>query len=86
MADEFVKGLGLATGAGLIYMVLAGWYRTPSFEGAQLNGPLPDTLTGFDAMAVVFMQGVFWIAVLGMLAFWVFIPAAREIRARLASE
>ena len=32
MADEFIKGLALFCGAGLAWMVLAGWYRTPSFE------------------------------------------------------
>ena len=41
MADEFIKGLGIFTGAGLIWMVLAGWYRTPSFESTpQLVAPL----------------------------------------------
>jgi len=31
MADEFMKGFGILTGAGLVWMVLAGWYQTPSF-------------------------------------------------------
>ena len=35
MADEFIKGLSIFTGAGLAWMVLAGWYRTPSFESEQ---------------------------------------------------
>ena len=35
MADEFIKGLSIFTGAGLGWMVLAGWYLTPSFESQQ---------------------------------------------------
>ncbi|ERH06655.1 MAG: hypothetical protein J07HN4v3_02278 [Halonotius sp. J07HN4] len=31
MADEFMKGFGILTGAGLLWMTLAGWYQTPSF-------------------------------------------------------
>lgn len=86
MADEFAKGLGLAAGAGLIWMVLAGWYRTPSFDSAQLGGEIPDGLTGVEALAPPVMEAMFWLAVLGMIAFWVVIPAGREIRERIASE
>jgi len=41
MADEFAKGFGILVVAGLGWMTLAGWYRTPSFEGQQLQRPGP---------------------------------------------
>jgi hypothetical protein len=42
MADEFAKGLAIFSGAGMIWLTIAGWYRTPSFEGdgVQLNAPV----------------------------------------------
>ncbi|WP_435360649.1 DUF7314 family protein [Haloarchaeobius sp. DFWS5] len=85
MADEFGKGLAIGTTAGLIWLVLAGWYRTPSFEGQQLTAQVPDSLTAYDAIAVILMDGLFWFTILGMLAFWVVVPAARETRARFSS-
>ncbi|WP_267642918.1 DUF7314 family protein [Haloarchaeobius amylolyticus] len=84
MADEFGKGLAIGTGAGLIWMVLAGWYNTPSFEGAQLTGPGPENPGAYDALGVMVKNGLFWFAVLGMLTFWVVIPAARELQGQLA--
>lgn len=86
MADEFVKGFGLLTGAGLLWMVIAGWYRTPGFEDAQLIGELPSDLTGYDQIAVMLMEISFWLAIFGALFFWVGIPVAREVRARLQEE
>lgn len=84
MADEFIKGFGLLTGAGLVWMVLAGWYRTPGFEDAQLYGEVPSDLTAFDQLAVSLMEIMFWLAIFGALFFWVGIPVGREIRARLS--
>lgn len=81
MADEFAKGLGILTAAGLGWMTLAGWYRTPEFEGAQLSGPVKESLTFYDQIGVVVMEGLFWFAILGALTFWVVIPAINEIRA-----
>lgn len=86
MADEFAKGLGIFTFAGLAWMTLAGWYRTPSFEGAQLMGPVKDSLTFFDQLGIVVMEGMFWFAVLGALTFWILIPALKELRASLQGE
>jgi hypothetical protein len=84
MADEFVKGLGIFTGAGLLWIVLAGWYRTPSFGSTeQLVAPLTvDTAnaTLLNVVAITLMDVFFWLALLGPLAFWVLIPAGRQAR------
>lgn len=84
MADEFVKGLGIFTGAALIWMVLAGWYRTPSFESTkQLVAPLTvDTgsATLLNVVAITLMDVFFWLAILGPLTFWVLLPAGRQAR------
>ena len=86
MADEFAKGLGLLTGAGLIWMVLAGWYRTPSFEGAQLTGAIPGGLSMYDQVAVVLLESMFWLAIFGAALFWVGVPLGRELYARTNGE
>ncbi len=84
MTDEFVKGLGILTGAGLLWMVLAGWYRTPSFGSTeQLVAPLTvDTAnaTLLNLVAITLMDVFFWLALLGPLTFWVLIPAGRQAR------
>jgi len=86
MADEFIKGLGIFTGAGLAWMVLAGWYRTSSFESSQqLVEPvsLSDSATMFDTLGVMLMDVFFWFAIIGALTFWVGIPALRQAREAL---
>jgi hypothetical protein len=83
MADEFAKGLAILTGAGLGWMVLAGWYNTPSFEGAQLTGPNPSSLGAYGDLALLLKEALFWFAILGALTFWIVIPAAREVRAQI---
>jgi hypothetical protein len=84
MADEFIKGLSLFTGAGLAWLTLAGWYRTSSFESTQqLVEPVTIDLanaTVFNTLGVVLMDVFFWLALLGPLAFWVLIPAGRQTR------
>jgi hypothetical protein len=84
MADEFIKGLGIFTGAGLGWIILAGWYRTPGFESTQqLVGPIspaPASADLFNLMAMTMMEVLFWFALLGPLAFWLVIPAIRESR------
>jgi hypothetical protein len=84
MADEFIKGLGIFTGAGLVWMVLASWYRTPGFESTkQLVAPVtvaPGSADLFNTLAITLMDVFFWFAVLGALTFWLFIPAGREAR------
>jgi hypothetical protein len=84
MADEFIKGLGIFTGAGLGWVVLAGWYRTPSFESTrQLVSPVspnPASADLFNLLAIGLMDALLWFALLGPLAFWVLLPAARQTR------
>lgn len=80
MADEFMKGFGILTGAGLVWMVLAGWYQTPSFFMTnQLIAPPPAPETVFDAIAIFLIDVFLWIALLGALTFWILIPAGREL-------
>lgn len=86
MADEFAKGLGIFTAAGLGWMTLAGWYRTPEFEGKQLTAAVEGSLTFYDQIGVLLMEGLFWFAILGALTFWVVIPALNEARAALDEE
>lgn len=86
MADEFAKGLGLLTGAGLIWMVLAGWYKTPSFTGAQLTGAAPSELSMLGELALLVLEASFWLAIFGGLLFWVGVPLGRELYARVAAE
>jgi len=87
MADEFIKGLGILTGAGLGWMVLASWYRTPSFESTQqLVAPLttdPSSADLFNAVGIVMLDVLLWFALLGALTFWVVIPAARQAQETL---
>mgnify|MGYP000283050089 FL=1 len=84
MADEFIKGLGIFTGAGLGWIVLAGWYRTPSFESTQQLvspvSPNPANVDLFNLLAIGLMDVLFWFALLGPLAFWILLPAARQTR------
>lgn len=84
MADEFAKGLGILSTAGLIWLSLAGNYRTESFAGQQLTAPVPEELTAFQEVAVVVMDSMFWFMVLGTLLFWLVIPAGRAGRDYLA--
>jgi len=81
MADEFIKGLGIFVTAGLGWMAVAGWYRTPSFEGAQLTGPIPtEGLSVYDQIALFLGEAMFWFAIIGALTFWVLVPLFDEAR------
>jgi hypothetical protein len=85
MADEFAKGLGILVTAGMGWMTLAGWYRTPSFEGAQLTGAVElENPTVYDQIGVFLMDALFWFAILGALTFWILIPLLEELRAAWA--
>jgi len=86
MADEFIKGLGILTGAGLLWMVFAGWYNTPSFEGPQLWGPTTGGIGLYGGLAITLRDVMAWFAITGVLVFWVVIPAIREARAWRAAE
>ena len=85
MADEFIKGFGALMVGGLGWMTIAGWYKTPSFEGAQLTGEAPpaESLTVFDSVALALGEAFFWFAIFGALTFWVLIPLVEEIRSYL---
>jgi len=79
MADEFMKGLGIFTGASLAWMVLAGWYRTTSFESSrQLIAAPPEATNVFDQVGIFLNDVFFWMAILGPLTFWVLVPALRR--------
>jgi hypothetical protein len=84
MADEFAKGAGIFTAGGLLWMVLAGWYRTPEFGSTnQLIAPLtvdPASADVLNALAIALIDVVFWFTILGSLTFWVVIPAGRQAR------
>jgi hypothetical protein len=86
MADEFVKGLGVLTGGGFVWMIMAGWYNTPHFDEQQLIAPTPENLDLYGQIAVVVRDVAFWFAILGALLFWVVIPAYREGRRYLAED
>lgn len=90
MADEFIKGLGIFTGAGLAWMVLAGWYRTPGFESTQqLVAPVsvaPGSADLLNSLAITLMDVFFWFALLGPLTFWVLVPAVRQAREATSGE
>jgi hypothetical protein len=82
MADEFIKGLGIFTGGGLAWLVLASWYRTASFESTQ-QLVAPVTVEGgdlFNTLGVVLMDVFFWFTLIGALTFWILIPAGRQAR------
>ena len=86
MADEFAKGFTILVTAGLAWLTLAGWYNTPSFNGAQLLGADPPaaTLDTYGQLAIVLKDALFWFAILGALTFWVVIPAVEEARRALS--
>lgn len=83
MADEFAKGLGILTAGGLAWMVLAGWYNTPSFESTSqmLDPTTPEALDVYGQMAVVLRDAMLVFALLGAVTFWFLLPAFREVRA-----
>lgn len=84
MSDEFAKGFGILVSAGLVWMVLAGWYNTPSFEGKQLTGANPEALGTFGELAILIKDAAFWFAIFGALTFWVVIPLIEEARTAMA--
>ena len=86
MADEFAKGFGVLTVAGLGWMVLSGWYTTPGFEDAQLVGAPPATVDAYGQVALLLREALFWFAVVGALVFWVLIPAVNRYRGDTAED
>jgi len=87
MADEFIKGLGIATAAGLGWMVLSGWYNTPSFESTrQMIERAPQDVDVYGQYGLVLRDALLVAAILGAFTFWFLIPAARKASARGAGE
>ncbi|MEF8802215.1 MAG: hypothetical protein V5A38_09120 [Halolamina sp.] len=87
MADEFMKGFGLLSGAGLLWIVFAGWYRTSSFESTrQLIEAPPEPNTVFDSMGIFLADLMLWTALVGAFVFWVIIPAGRRARGALVAD
>ena len=84
MADEFAKGFGILTAAGLGWMVLAGWYTTASFEEGQLLAAPPSDPDMYGQVALILKDALFWFGIIGALTFWVVIPAVNEAREALA--
>lgn len=80
MADEFIKGFGILCGAGLVWMTLAAWYQTPDFYITnQLIAEPEPAETVFDVISLFLIDVFLWIALLGAFAFWLLIPAGREL-------
>jgi hypothetical protein len=84
MADEFAKGFGIFVTAGFGWMVLAGWFNTPSFDSVQLLSPNPENVGALGSLALVLKDALFWFAILGALTFWVIIPLIEQTREALA--
>ncbi len=83
MADEFAKGLAILTGGGLLWMAVSAWLTTESFEGTQLIAQPPEDPGTYAELALLLRDVTTWFIVFGVFAFWVAIPAARELRAYL---
>ena len=83
MADEFAKGLGILTGAGLVWMAISSWLTTEAFDGTQLVAPPPEDLGTYGELALLVREVAFWFAILGAITFWVIIPAGRQLRSTL---
>lgn len=80
MSDEFIKGFGILTTAGLFWFIVSAWFNTESFGGTQLIAPNPDDVGLYAQILIGIKDVAFWFAILGALTFWVVIPAVREGR------
>ena len=78
MSDEFIKGFGILTTAGLFWFIVSAWFNTESFGGTQLIASNPDDVGLYADILIGIKDVAFWFAILGALTFWVVIPAFRE--------
>lgn len=78
MADEFAKGFAIFMSAGLGWLIVAGWYKTPGFEDTQLLGAPPENPDLYASIALTIGDALFWFAIIGALTFWVLIPLYNE--------
>ncbi|MUV89825.1 hypothetical protein GJ629_07900 [Halapricum sp. CBA1109] len=81
MADEFMKGFGILVTTSLLWMVTAGWYKTPSFEGDQLLGPAPEEPDIYAQLSLVIGDALLWFGLIAALVFWVVVPMINEFQA-----
>jgi hypothetical protein len=81
MADEFAKGLGILAGGGMVWLAISSWLTTESFQGTQLIAPPPEQVGTYGELALILRDITTWFIVFGVLAFWVVIPAYRELQA-----
>ena len=86
MVDEFAKGLAVLTGGGLVWMAISAWLTTESFSGTQLIHAPPEDPGTYAELALLFRDVTTWFIIFGVFAFWVAIPAARELRAYLEED
>jgi len=86
MADEFAKGFAILTGGGMVWMAVSSWLTTESFQGTQLIAPPPEDPGTYAQLALLLRDITTWFIVFGVFAFWIAIPAAREIRAYLEED
>jgi hypothetical protein len=84
MADEFAKGFAIFVTAGFGWMVLAGWFNTPSFDSTQLLEAPPEDPGTYGELALILKDALFWFAILGALTFWVVIPLLEQTREAMA--
>jgi hypothetical protein len=85
MADEFAKGLGILTTGFLGWMVVAAWYKTPSFEGTQLIAAPPEDPGLYGQLALYIGESMLWFGLFGALTFWFLLPLFNEFRDYLDS-
>jgi len=86
MADEFAKGFAILTGGGMVWMAISSWLTTESFQGTQLIAQPPEDPGTYADLALLLRDITTWFIVFGVVAFWIAIPAAREIRAYLEED
>lgn len=87
MADEFMKGMALFALGGLGWITFGGLYRTSSYyEVSQLVNPPVGVNTVYEQIGLFAGDVFFWLMFVGPLAFWVLLPASRELRRSLAED
>jgi len=85
MADEFIKGFGMLTTGFMGWMVVAAWFKTPSFEGTQLIAAPPDDPDLFSEIALIIGESMLWFGLFGALLFWLILPLFGQFRDYLDS-
>lgn len=79
MADDFMVGFGFLTGGGLLWLIFAGIFKTPSFP-SQLGfatGTHPPALGISKQAGVLFADLSMTLMILGPVVFWIAVPIAK---------